>query len=330
MNVLMLKYCAVNGVIAALLAGCGGPNASTTTAMTATAQDTGRHATSSSGDLLYVENGLTQRLEVLSYPSMSLLTTLPYMYALGASNPDNGEMCFVADADSAADIWAHGGLKPSTSLYITKGFPYDCAFDPTSNAVAVSMSAVGSNGPILAVFPNSSSSPQYYSYPKIGNALFLAYDNNGNLFLDSRSYKNTLFFWLPKGSANLVQFTIQADEKLFPVGSLQFDGTYMTVHHGPDLYRITVSGTQATVVGTTTLRKTWPRFLEYVIAGNVAIGGSILGTIGPGHPKRQELGFWNYPDGGAPTEQMELNHSHKTRIGAIVLSVVPGRSRIHN
>lgn len=97
---------------------------------------------------------------------------------------------------------------------------------------------------------------------------------------------------LPKGASAFIQLTI--NKKIQGAGQLQWYGKYLTYSSTfggtPPIYRLKISGTNATVVKTTRLRG--PRFLWYPWIYQ----GKILAPLG--RHGAQALGVWDYPKGG--------------------------------
>jgi hypothetical protein len=219
------------------------------------------------------------------------------------------------------EIYHHGTGQPFETLRPDTNdiFFSDCAFDPTTDNMAASLRSYSYQQPILSVF-SSPSSAVSYSDPNMGSALFVAYDANGNLFVDG--YHTRASGWvldeLPKGSNALVELSLS--KQISPLLSLQFDGTYMTVMDSTTIYRLSVSGSTATVVGETPLK--------HVERGHLSTSfeiadGTVIGIAHKFHGNGNSIALWHYPEGGQP-----FKHVKARNIAAFALSVAPTQSRI--
>ena len=166
--------------------------------------------------------------------------------------------------------------KPIKTLSIASGQPSSCAMD-TSGDLAVGNLANGS----VVIFTNATGSGTVMTTP-LFREYFDGYDNQGNLFADgiSSSYSFELVE-LPKGHSKF-QIITTSNPVFFP-GSVQWDGTYLTVtdQGAAAMYRYTVSGTKATLEGTISLlgsvdcAQTWIA-TGVVFCADAANGGSGL------------------------------------------------------
>jgi hypothetical protein len=300
--------------LAAILAGCGGAG-TTASVPPALTQSAAHHATSSSGDLLYVTTDGLGTLQVLSYPALQVVETLSSVgFSAGASNLSNGDVCL---SNNIIESYHHGAkspfetLKPPGTLTDETSFT-DCAFDPTTGNAAGSLwNEEECCEPVVAVY-KSPSNPVLYSDPNMAWASFLAYDNTGNLFFDGVGVNyQYMLDELPKGSSKPIELAI--NKQIGPMLSLAWDGEYITVMDSSTIYRLSVSGSTATVVGHTTLEKLPKGHYSnaYEIVDGVVIG---IAKYGRG----SYLALWHYPSGGKPYE-----HIHERRLNGTVLSVAP-------
>ncbi len=140
-----------------------------------------------------------------------------------------------------------------------------------------------------------------------GTFYFPGYDNGGNLYATAHTHSGGPFLvGLPKGATSVEQIDLNAPlyEGTFFHPSIQWDGKYMTVSsdkaEGRDgtgevtVYRFSVSGTAATVVGKTVLTATVNRHRgQSWITGNTIVGMNF--NHGWGY-----VSYWPYPKGGYP------------------------------
>ena len=204
--------------------------------------------------------------------------------------------------------FAHGGSKPVATL-TDPGEPYACAVDPTTGNLAVANSSDPGNpydphyGDV-AIYAGAQGQPTRYYSSVFTQPFSCTYDDSGNLYIlaSAEGYDYPQLVRLPHGSGPFEQInvdkTITGGVNFDP--NVQWDGKYVTVSSSTnsvkdptDIYQLSISGSHATVVGTTELtvraqhhgRQSW-------IQGNV-----VLGIYGPGH---LNVGVWPYPKGGKP------------------------------
>ena len=131
---------------------------------------------------------------------------------------------------------------------------------------------------------------------------FCGYDGAGNLFADGLLAKNFHrdfgLVELSKGSKTLK--VISLNVKIKKPGQVQWDGSYITVvdAKASNVYRLQVSGSKATIEGVTALSDTGTGVQASWIDG----GTIIVPFRPPARSGSNNVGFWNYPAGGSPTQ----------------------------
>lgn len=182
--------------------------------------------------------------------------------------------------------------KVIKTLSLNYTFTSSCAMN-TSGDLAVGILLGNSYGPggQVVIFKGATGSGTVYNTP-LSKEYFNGYDSSGNLFADgfgSASY-NFALVELPKGSNKFVTIkTSNAPE--FP-GSVQWDGTYLTVFDQltSQTYQYTVSGTTATLKHTVT----------YTGASDCAQTWIVKGLLYCGDAGNNDGEVFNYPAGGSP------------------------------
>jgi hypothetical protein len=158
--------------------------------------------------------------------------------------------------------------KPLKTLSISFSFPSSCGMD-TSGDLAVGNLSDGD----VAIFKNASGSGTIYSTP-LDEEFFDGYDNQGNLFADGFTGYRSGFALveMPKGSSKFVTIKTSNNPE-FP-GSVQWDGTYLTVfdQDTAEIYQYTVSGTTATLKGTVSLSGTGDCAQTWIVPGLIYCG----------------------------------------------------------
>ncbi len=160
----------------------------------------------------------------------------------------------------------------------------------TSGDLAVGiLYASGAGGGDVVIFKNAKGSGTAYSTP-LDEEFFDGYDNQGNLFADGFTGNRSGFALveLPKGSTKFV--TIQTSNSVEFPGSVQWDGTYLTVfdQNTSAVYQYTVSGTKATLKGTVSLSGAGDCAQTWIVKGLIYCGDADSGGE-----------IFNYPAGGS-------------------------------
>lgn len=311
------RYALAIGAAAALLPGCGGsqPPIAAPGAMPqshAVASHAGRGASwmspSASGqNLLYVSDG-ARTVYVYSYPAGQLVGTLTgFIYPLGECVDLKGDVFIVAAADRSDKSgviyeYAHGGTSPIATLS-DPGPAVGCSVNPSNGDLAVSGSGV-------AVFAHATGAPTIY--PSSAYVFYYCgYDNHGNLYLsgfDAYANQDELLR-LSRGSISFDQIVLSknlyASSIFWP--SVQWDGKHITVSsasnggRGPvSVYRLAISGSDASIVGTTMLSSKKNRYSgQLLIQGNAIVGFDYDSGI-------ESASRWTYPRGGHPRKTIAV------------------------
>jgi hypothetical protein len=259
---------------AAILAGCGGTDASPTGSLPAAnvsvpAAFPNRSASwmmpeTKSTSLLYVSNAGSSDVTIYTYLDGKGLVLVGQL--TGFSFPTG--MC----TDGAGDVWipdydtgkiqefTHGGASPIFTISERTGHPYDCAIDSNTGSLAVANQQPGNQHALdgqVVVYPKGSHQGRSYAPQHgFGEVDFLAYDDKSNLFADgaANDYGNGLFE-LAKGGTELTPLTISG-ATLYSPGAVNWIKPTLLVgdqnlgNRGePGAYKFFISGSTATVVG---------------------------------------------------------------------------------
>ncbi len=158
----------------------------------------------------------------------------------------------------------------------------------------------------------------------ISTAFWCGYDNQGNLFVDGEGQSGASPVELAKNAQSFETLSIAPHiEGVFL--RIQWDGSYLTVeaqsnykrgtHHAVSVNRLSISGSAATVVGTTqikTIRKT--AALSWIDGDRVLVPYGNAGRYNP------NIGYWKYTAGGAPVTRVEKPAGKTAIINAITIS----------
>lgn len=262
--------------------------------------------------ILFVSDDDYNEVFIYTMPGLALKGTLT-----GFSEPQG--MC----ADKQGNIWITNtgtfqALKysrtgtPLGSVSDPYGYPVGCAINPTNGDLALTdifSDSVGQGG--VVVFPNATGSPTKYVNPSQFSYYFPAYDTSGNLYADGGSnYGSFILSVLPSGGSSMSTVNVSGGSINFP-GGMNWDrvNNQLVVgdqecgasFFGSCEYAMTVSGSSATITGSTKL-------LDYdggaCDADQVALAPFSKYMAGPCISEGSGLsaaGRWKYPAGGTPT-----------------------------
>jgi hypothetical protein len=287
-------------VVAVVLSGCGGSQSqiaplgalpgSVTTASHPQATSRSRVLPGSSGDLIYAVGGCGGTC-VVSYPDGVLVGTLATS-GLGVCSDNQGNV-FISN-DTQVVEYAHGGTTPVATLDLPGNMAVGCSVDPTTNNLAIVFRGSGGD---IAIFLNEGGSPTLYASGI--DSFYCGYDAYGNLFVDGftdKSGPQPALAEMTNGGTSFNPLTISP--YIGQPGQVQWDGKYMTyetVDTGK-IKRLSISGSNVTVEGTTSLRKVTRG------AGASWIHGDSVIVPFPLHGARNKtIGIWGYPKGGKAT-----------------------------
>ncbi len=270
----------------------------------------------SKGDLLYVTDVATNDVDVFSYPSGTQVGTLTgFNNARGACTDRKGDIfitnrySFNYSTPPQTLEYAHGGQSPIASIGDSNGQPNDCSVDNKSGKLAIATWAEYPSyaGPgSVSIYRHAQGTPTTYSVPGVWFVVSCAYDPKGNLFVDGMPYNygsyptGFVLAELAKGSNAFVDISV--DASLASAGGVQWDGKYVAVDDNTHniVYQLSITGSAATVEGTTDLNGDWQyeQIYKFIVPHSKKSQGTVL--IGANQDDGA-VGFWNYPAGGSPT-----------------------------
>lgn len=268
-------------------------------------------------DLLYVAENCGG-VCIAAYPSGKLVGSLSTWPSSLCSDKEGNVFLPVWNGTNAGYVYeyAHGFTKPKRTL-TDPGFPYGCSVDPVTGNLAVAnwSSDQPSQPGNVAIFQNAQGTPTLYSDPQLVNPSSAAYDNDGNLFVMGYIFDEPdVFAELPSGGSQLENIAI--NQYFYDSPGIQWDGQYLAVAAQQSISRVSVTGSNGTVVGTTVLRLD-PHFQG--VAGLFLIHKGVL--ITPfNNGSNSRVGFWNYPAGGKPVKVLKRYEG-----SAVTISVAPHR-----
>ena len=299
-------YALSGGVAVALLAGCGGsqppigaPGAMPQTSAIATHADRGKSwmlPEAKGEDLIYAVGGCGGTC-ILSYPGGKVVGAITGYDGGAYESADCSDAkgnVYIANYDEAGRF-AHAGTTPIATFAVPGDFAGGCSADPLTGNLAVVYDASR-----VAVFKPGSGEP--VTYDSGLEATYCGYDGAGNLFVDGwGSGEKVGLAELPKGGEAFLALSVS--QSVGAPGQVQWDGKYITyesIGYPPlVISQLEVYGSQATVVGTTTLqgirrgsRQSWI-YKDTIIAPYSTHG-----------PYDKNIGIWKYPKGGKPSRKV--------------------------
>ena len=180
---------------------------------------------------------------------------------------------------------------PIKTLSVNYSFPSSCAMNAGGDlAVGILYASSGPGGGDVVIFKNASGSGTAYPTP-LDEEFFDGYDAQGNLFADGFTGDRSGFALveLPNGGTKFK--TIHTSNAIQFPGSVQWDGTYLTVFDqlASKIYQYDVKGTKATLKGTVRLSG----------AGDCAQTWIVKGIVYCGDAGTDDGEAFSYPAGGS-------------------------------
>ena len=246
-------------------------------------------------DLLYTSSPL-YGVYVFTYPEAKLVGHLA-VYGGYLCSDSRGHVWVVTEAVKSTLLieYAHGGKKQIASLTFPDSLATGCAVDPTTGNLAV----VTLNDQV-GIYAGARGDPTIITGSYFDGIDFCGYDNNGNLFVDGRTFGSPYiaFAELPRGGDALQAFSINGS--FADPGPIQWDGQYLATAGSSDnvVDRIAVSGSTGTIEGTTQLNLRGHDAFGYYDVQWWIQRGEIVWPFMTKHPTESHIGFWRYPAGG--------------------------------
>jgi len=303
---------------AALFAGCGGsqPPIGAAGAMlqNATAIARARHASGSSGALVYAAGGCGGTC-VLSYATGQLVASLPTP-GDGICSDSNGNV-FISNNNEVVE-YAHGGTEPIATLSLPGTDAAGCSVDPTTGNLAVVFINAEDD---IAVFPGAQGTPTLYTSGL--ESEYCGYDASGNLFVSGYNAGQPGLSELPSGGSAFGKLSI--DGSIITPGQIQWDGQHMAYEGGEKgqvkIFRLNISGSAATIAQTIAIKGISGRAYQSWI-----YGGHILFPYSSHHAQAKNIGLWKYPKAGAKVRGFNFGtYKNTLNLAGVTVSVTPSR-----
>lgn len=296
------------GLAVAFLVGCGASQVGGNAAAIPS-QIQARKMPGTTGDLVYATGGCGG-VCIFTYPEAKLKASISLGFAVGGDCSDTAGNVFVT-SDGQVLEYNHGGTSPISTL-VVPGSAVACGVDPKTGNLAVACCG-GSVGNV-AIFQNAAGTPTLY---QAGNgASYLGYDNDGNLFVSGYINGQNAFAELPYGSSSFIPITLNG--KSGGPGQVQWDGKYITLEDqksGISIARLKITGSQASVVGKTSLKGPKWATQSWIDGNQVVLPYSSRGAA------TNKIGSWRYPKSGKIVIKFgNFGQTPNTRIFGITMS----------
>ncbi|MBV8530017.1 MAG: hypothetical protein JO104_01765 [Candidatus Eremiobacteraeota bacterium] len=294
---------------ALLFCACSGPQAPY--AVSPAGAAVGTHGSpAAAGAILYATANTGKVIYAFSYPLGARIGQIapPKTVALeGICNDPYGDIYVTALSGAARSNqllghvyeYQHGGTRPVQHWEFTGLEPFGCSYDAATANLAVATASLGIQaGALFVVNTNTQRENVYYSYT-IGNFYYCGYDAKSNLFVNGQGAGTQMYFAeLRKGATALTDVALGHTISVSGMGQVQWDGHYVTVEDltASAILRLHISGSRATVAGTTHLSSWNGPTLSWIDGSSVVIPTGTGGAT---------LGEWRYPRGGKPSKTVK-------------------------
>ena len=252
------------------------------------------------GALLYASDPGTGSVLYYAFPGGTKAGGIGNLNAPAGLCVDRSGNVWIADWGSAQLVkYARASRKHLATLNVYGAFNLlACAVDPSSGNLAATSIGSASGGAGVWLFIGAKGQAKSYTDANLSAAYFCGYDGSGNLFVDGLDPSGAfVLFELPAGGSKLEQITL-SQTIVFP-GGVEWDGQYVAVGdqeygsaHESAVYRLSISGSTATVKGTTVLKASCD-VAQFAISG---------GTLAGPDACKNDLHFYKYPAGGSPAK----------------------------
>jgi hypothetical protein len=284
--------------------------------------------------LLYTSDEATGTVNVYAYRSrghlLGQLTGFQFPYGECLDAASN---VYVADfAANQIVEYAHGGSTSIKTLSDAYGFPIGCSVDPKTGDLAVSnFEGLGHTcmGGIV-IYKGASGRGRLYQDKDFNYYWPPGYDSQGNLYVEGRKKEDkgkAGLAEIPSERKKLVTISLSGGTIKYP-GAVQWDGHYISATdqayraHLTGIYRVTVAGSQATVVDSSLLSD---KCLKGNVPYNDVVQPWINGTtrknntvVGGNLACDYRFGFWRYTQGGDPKKTLPSDTAPQLSAGQTV------------
>jgi hypothetical protein len=207
--------------------------------------------------LLYVADEGSGDVSVFSYPKGKAVGTLTgFNLPSGICTNKAGDVFILNGGGSTIEVYAHGGTQLLRTLSLPGAPWFNCSVDAHTGNLA--LGAFDGSTSAITIFKQANGKALTYIAPDQDGLPGCAYDPSGNLFCDafSTGAQSYALFEMPKGSTTIDQ--IEISDSSIHAGAMMWDGKYLAFTNGSGgtIEQLQVSGSSASIVGSTTLNDT--------------------------------------------------------------------------
>ena len=213
---------------------------------------------------------------------------------------DAAQDIYVTDfANPRVTEYARGAIAPTRVLVDTQGEPVNCAVDLNTGDLAVSnfLGPGGTGVGNVIVYKAAKGSPTVYTVPGFATCFFVGYDSHDNLFVDGNNGASAFVLAKLRKGKNAFR-PVSLNQTIGFPGGVVWDGAYLAV--GDQLtniiYQFTISGSNGTVKGSTTLTGASDVF-QFSFQGSSAKHPQATAVVGANFGSGS-VDQWEYPAGG--------------------------------
>lgn len=281
--------------------------------------------------LLYTSNALTDEVDIYnangkSNKLMGQITGFNEPYGMCADKSGN---VYVTNMQSQDILeYAHGGTTAINTISDGYGDPGGCSINPKTGDLAVTNFEGGASGfGNLVVYANATGSGTVFQTGNYAQVFAPVYDGNGNLFFEMMDLANrqTTVYELPSGASSLVTIAMPSGVTIYSPSGATWDGKYVGItdeqyQNGEDegLYRLSISGTSATLVGqasyTDSCYYNYSITIQPIIYHNKLISGNNYCY----YANVYHIDYWNYKNGGNPIRYIDGSPTQDTSYGQAI------------
>lgn len=241
-------------------------------------------------NLVYFSYGGSE-IDVFQFPKGTQIGSIADRgYPEGLCSDQAGNVFVVDMLGRRVQEYAHGALEREASLKDPMKQPVSCSVNNASGDLAV----LNLPSPIaVEVFTGAAGKPRAYVVPEMNHPYGLAYDGQGDLFVDGTAHDNRIaLVELPAGGSKFVEITVKKDiVKHIGPGPIQWDGGKLALEQGSYIDRLAVNGKMAALSSRVSLGDA-DGAGQFWIQGKLAVASQEYGPAA----------IWKYPAGGKPVK----------------------------
>src|SRR5580692_6673578 len=175
-------------------------------------------AISERGARIFVSDAADETIDFYGYKSLKQLGTIT-----GLSEPqgmcDHKKTVWVANTGGSDLIHYSAAGKVIGTLSDAGEYPVGCALDKQGDLAAANIISTNSGPGSVSIWKQATGNPTNYPLPDGGRAYFIAYDAQGNLYVDGEDASGAFVLYeLPKGGSTFVPLTVDGATINFPGG----------------------------------------------------------------------------------------------------------------